>query len=68
MNDDPQDVTPDLLHNTYGVDLGEADRLIAIFGGDSHELERLLTGRNRTPAHRRREMATPEDAAAFGLR
>ncbi len=38
----PATYTPSTLRDRYQVDVGEAERLIASFGDDRHELDRLL--------------------------
>ncbi|WP_112717204.1 hypothetical protein [Hyphomicrobiales bacterium] len=64
---------PEAIHNIaslrrqYGVSRHEARRLIERFGNSRDELDLLLAGRGRTALHRRREVATPESDAAFGI-
>lgn len=66
--DDTGKYTVSSLSYRYCLDVGEAERLIARFGSGQRELDRLLGARARSPRHRRREMSTPDDVAAFGLR
>ena len=63
-----QNYLPDSLRRQYALEKGEAERLIARFGGNKPELDRLLGAVGRTSTHRRREMGTSEELVAYGLR
>lgn len=55
-----------LLH-CYGIGRHEAERLLQRFGNSKQELDLLLSARGRTPRHRLKELATPEQSAPFGI-
>ncbi|MGZ2461791.1 hypothetical protein ACVINH_006878 [Rhizobium anhuiense] len=55
------------LCRRYAVSRHEAARLLKRFGSSRSELDLLLSGRGRTRRHRRKDLATPEDKAAFGI-
>jgi hypothetical protein len=55
------------LRRRYGIGEHEAERLLQRFGNSKHELDLLLSGKGRTPSHRLRELATPDNRAAFGI-
>ncbi len=55
------------LRRRYGISRHEAERLLQRFGNSTHELDLLLSGKGRTPSHRLRELATPDNKAAFGI-
>ncbi|TCL65732.1 hypothetical protein EV286_11250 [Rhizobium sp. BK251] len=55
------------LRRRYDIDRHEAERLLRRFGNSKHELDLLLSGKGRTPTHRLREVATPDNKAAFGI-
>lgn len=55
------------LRRRYGIGRQEAERLLQRFGNSRHELDLLLSGKGRTPLHRLRELATPDNKAAFGI-
>ncbi len=55
------------LRRRYGIGRHEAERLLQRFGNSKRELDLLLSGKGRTPSHRLRELATPDNKAAFGI-
>ena len=55
------------LRRRYGIGRHEAERILQRFGNSKHELDLLLSGKGRTPSHRLRELATPDNKAAFGI-
>jgi len=55
------------LRRRYAVSRHEAARLLERFGNSKYDLDLLLSGRGRTHRHRRKDLATPENKAAFGI-
>lgn len=55
------------LRRCYGIGRHEAERLLQRFGNSKQELDLLLSARGRTPRHRLKELATPEQRAPFGI-
>lgn len=55
------------LRRRYGISRQEAARLLRRFGNEKAEVDHLLAASGRTPRHRRGEIATPEEDAAFGI-
>ncbi|NEK38644.1 hypothetical protein GR253_31900 [Rhizobium leguminosarum] len=55
------------LRLRYGFGRHEAERILQRFGNSKKELDLLLSARGRTPRHRPKELATPEQRAPFGI-
>jgi len=55
------------LGRRYGLDRSEAERLLARFSRSKEEMDMLIAARGRTSTHRRREIRTPAENAAFGI-
>lgn len=55
------------LRLRYGLGWHEAERVLQRFGTCKKELDLLLAARGRTPRHRPKELATPEQRAPFGI-
>lgn len=55
------------LRLRYGLGRHEAERALQRFGNSKKELDLLPSARGRTPRHRPKEFATPEQRAPFGI-